>query len=41
MALLEHTELDAESIARNALSIAASICIYTNANLTIEKLELE
>ena len=41
MALLQHTELDAESITRNALSIAASICIYTNANLTIETLEIE
>jgi len=41
MALLEHTELDAESITRNALGIAASICIFTNANLTIETLEIE
>jgi ATP-dependent HslUV protease subunit HslV len=41
MALLEHTGLDAESITRNALGIAASICIYTNANLTIETLEIE
>jgi len=41
MALLEHTELDAEAIARNALGIAADICIYTNRNLTIEKLEIE
>jgi ATP-dependent HslUV protease subunit HslV len=40
MALLEHTELDAESITRNALGIAASICIFTNANLTIETLEI-
>ena len=41
MALLQHTDLDAESIARNALNIAAGICIYTNANLTIETLEIE
>ena len=41
MALLKHTELDAETIARNALGIAASICIYTNDKLTIEKLEIE
>ena len=39
LALLRHTELDAETITRNALEIAAGICIYTNANLTIEKLE--
>jgi ATP-dependent HslUV protease subunit HslV len=36
MALLQNTELDAEAIARQALSIAADICIYTNSNLTIE-----
>jgi len=41
MALLEHTNLDAESITRNALGIAASICIYTNAHLTIETLEID
>ena len=41
MALLQYTELDAESITRNALGIAAGICIYTNSNLTIETLEIE
>lgn len=40
-ALLDHTELDAETITRNALGIAADICIYTNANLTIETLEIK
>jgi ATP-dependent HslUV protease subunit HslV len=40
-ALLAHTELDAEAIARNALGIAADICIYTNTNLTIETLEIK
>ncbi len=40
MALLRNTELDAETIARQALGIAADICIYTNANLTIETLEV-
>jgi len=38
MALLQNTDLDAESIARKALGIAADICIYTNSNLTIETL---
>ena len=38
MALLQNTELDAETIARHALGIAADICIYTNSNLTIETL---
>jgi len=39
MALLRNTELDAESITRQALGIAADICIYTNDNITIETLE--
>ncbi len=37
-ALLRHSELDAESICREALTIAGEICIYTNHNFTIEKL---
>ncbi len=37
-ALARHTELDATKIARHAMDIAASICIYTNANVTIESL---
>ena len=40
-ALLENTELDAESIVRKSLEIAASICVYTNANLVIETLTAE
>ena len=35
-ALLHHTELDAETIAREALRIAASICIHTNDDITVE-----
>jgi ATP-dependent HslUV protease, peptidase subunit HslV len=38
-ALAENTDLDAESIVRKGLGIAAEICVYTNANLTIESLE--
>lgn len=38
-ALLDNTELDARSIVEKSLKIAASICIYTNENLTIEELE--
>ncbi len=41
MALLEDTDLDAETIVSKALGIAAEICIYTNRNIVIEKLELE
>ena len=35
-ALLHNTELDAETIARKALEIAARICIYTNTDMTVE-----
>ena len=37
-ALIE-SELDAEAVARRAMAIAADICVYTNANLTVESLE--
>jgi ATP-dependent HslUV protease, peptidase subunit HslV len=37
-ALLD-TDLDAETIARKAMSIAAEICVYTNGNLVVETLE--
>lgn len=37
-ALLRHTDLDAAAIAREAMKIAASICIYTNDHLTVEEL---
>ena len=33
------TKMDAESIARRAMAIAADICVYTNDNLVIEALE--
>jgi ATP-dependent HslUV protease subunit HslV len=38
LALLQNTELDAQSIVEKSLSIAASICIYSNNNFTIESL---
>jgi len=38
-ALLNNTDMDAETIVRKALGIAADICIYTNHNLVIESLE--
>lgn len=37
-ALLDHSELSAREIVEKALGIAASICIYTNTNVTIEEL---
>jgi len=38
-AMLDNTELDARSIVEKGLEIAASICVYTNRNLTLEELE--
>ncbi len=40
-ALMTHTELDAKTIAKEAMAIAASLCIYTNTHLTIEELTHE
>jgi ATP-dependent HslUV protease, peptidase subunit HslV len=37
-ALVNHSSLDARRIAEESMRIAADICIYTNANLTIEEL---
>lgn len=38
-ALLDIEGLDAETIARRAMAIAGEICVYTNNELTVEKLE--
>jgi ATP-dependent HslUV protease subunit HslV len=37
-ALYRHTKMNAEEIVREALRIAASICVYTNDHISIEKL---
>ena len=37
-ALLGHTELSAAEIAREAMAIAADICVYTNDRITLEEL---
>jgi ATP-dependent HslUV protease subunit HslV len=37
-ALLKHTNLPADEIVREALSIASKICIYTNPEVTVEVL---
>jgi len=39
-ALYENTELSAEDIVKKSLNIASDICIYTNSNLTIEKINV-
>ncbi|GGK32234.1 ATP-dependent protease subunit HslV [Salinarimonas ramus] len=36
---LMDTDLDAETVVRRSLQIAADICVYTNGNLVIESLE--
>ena len=40
-AMLDNTDLDAESIVAKSLTIAAQICIYTNHNHTIEVISSE
>ena len=37
-ALMKHTDMSAAEIARQALGIAADICVYTNDNVTLEEL---
>lgn len=37
-ALLTHSSLDAEKVAREALRIASEICVYTNDQVTVEVL---
>ncbi|MEZ5889290.1 MAG: ATP-dependent protease subunit HslV [Xanthobacteraceae bacterium] len=37
-ALIETTDLDAETIVRKAMDIAADICVYTNRSVTVETL---
>ncbi len=37
-ALLNHTDLSAEEICQTAMQIAGEICVYTNDNITMEKI---
>jgi ATP-dependent HslUV protease, peptidase subunit HslV len=37
-ALVAHTDFDAAGVAREAMKIAAGICIYTNDHITVESL---
>jgi ATP-dependent HslUV protease subunit HslV len=36
--LMKHTQLDAGTIAQEAMQVAASLCVYTNDQLTFEEL---
>jgi len=38
LALIRHSELDAEAICRASMEIAASICVFTNDSILIEKI---
>ena len=38
-AMVKHTDMEAKDIAKEALSIAADICVYTNHNIKVEELE--
>ena len=37
-ALIEETDYDADEIAKKALTIASKICVFTNDNITVEKI---
>lgn len=37
-ALMDHTDISARRVVEEALAIAGDICIYTNANVTVEEL---
>jgi len=39
LALIDQPEVDAEQVVRRAMKIAGDICVYTNHNLLLEKLE--
>ena len=36
--VLMESKLTAEEIAKKAISVAAEICVYTNNNITVEKI---
>ena len=38
LALVEHSDLDAEAICRASMEIAASICVFTNNSILVEKI---
>ena len=40
-ALIDRDDLDAEAIARKAMAITAGICVYTNTEVTLEKLDID
>jgi len=41
LALVDHSELDAESICRASMEIAARICVFTNSSVIVETIKEE
>lgn len=41
LALVRHSDLDAQTIALEAMKVAAEVCIYTNDHFTVEALDAE
>lgn len=39
LALIDIPDIDAEQIVRKAMKIAGDICVYTNYNIIVEKIE--
>lgn len=39
LALMDEPHVDAEQVARRAMKIAGDICVYTNHNVLLEKIE--
>ena len=40
-AMLKHSKMTAEQVAKEALMIASEICVYTNSNIVVETLSSE
>ncbi len=38
LALIQHSDLDAEAICRASMEIAANICVFTNHSIVVEKI---
>jgi len=39
LALIDEPNIDAEQVVRKAMKIAGDICVYTNHNILLEKIE--
>lgn len=41
LALMDQPAVDAEAIVMKSMKIAGNICVYTNNNLVVEKIDIE